>query len=564
MAGRRLTNLACRNGVYYFRGFVPKAVHPSARMREVRVSLRTRDICIARCRLRSAALAFESLCGQLRSMLQLQAPDEDIRNAVQAFGRQLLAHALPPPSFAGPSLEYDHARARFWAQEEISALEYAVANSDFTRHSIDIESPLTATHAHAKQIVDTQFGPGAMAPERLNLLRSGIARAQLEERRHYLRRLDDPFATLIPADPLFSPSVLPAPPADSPTFSKAVASYVNAKSGVVWTSRTEEENRRILRLAEEHFGAKTPIRTITLDSVRAFRDSVVAWKKKPAATATLQQISNAPAGARIGPKTAAKYFQYVTAAFAYWTNEGFLEKSPVGKLSIHVPHQNKGSSRVPFSASELQALFSSPIYTGCAGLSRRTVAGPTVYRDGLYWALLIAPLSGMRITEIVQLALGDICFQDEVPSFRIKADADLGQHVKSDAGWRRVPVHRRLMDLGFREFVEARQTAGKKGRLFYDIHVSGTGGSGGEFSKLFGRTLKRLQLKRPGLVFHSFRHGFVDALRELDTPEYVIRRLVGHASSSVTDSYGAGASLKACQGWIDKIDLLDALPPMSG
>ena len=65
-------------------------------------------------------------------------------------------------------------------------------------------------------------------------------------------------------------------------------------------------------------------------------------------------------------------------------------------------------------------------------------------------------------------------------------------------------------------------------------------------------------------MFHSFRHGFVDALRELDAPEYVIRRLVGHASSSVTDSYGAGASLKACQGWIDKIDLLDALPPMSG
>ena len=560
MAARRPVNLTRRQGVYYFRGFIPKAAHSGARRREVRVSLRTRDACVARVRLRSAALAFESLCGQLRRMVQLQAPDEDIRNAVQAFGSRLLAHALPPPSFAGPTIDYDHARARFWVQEEISALEYAVANSDFTPQPIDIDSPIVATHAHAKHIAQAQFASGSLAPERLNLLRSGIARAQLEERRHYLRRLDDPFATLVPADPLFGSGVLPAPAADSPTFSKAIASYVNAKSGVVWTSRTEEENRRILRLAEGHFGSKTPIASITLDSVRAFRDSVVAWKKKPAPTATLQQISNAPAGARIGPKTAAKYFQYVTAAFAYWTNEGFIEKSPVRKLSIHIPHQSKGSSRVPFSPSELHALFSSPIYTGCAGLTRRTIAGANVYRDGLYWALLIAPLSGMRITEIVQLALDDVCFSDEVPSFRIKADVDLGQHVKSDAGWRRVPVHRRLIELGFKDFVEARQEALKKGRLFHDIHVSGTGGSGGEFSKLFGRTMRRLGLKRPGLVFHSFRHGFVDALRELNAPSYVIQRLVGHASGSVTDGYGAGASLKTCREWIDKLTLLDALP----
>ena len=71
----------------------------------------------------------------------------------------------------------------------------------------------------------------------------------------------------------------------------------------------------------------------------------------------------------------------------------------------------------------------------------------------------------------------------------------------------------------------------------------------------------RLKLKKQGLVFHSFRHGFVDALRELNAPEYVIKRIVGHASGSVTDGYGAGASLKTCRDWIDKITLLDMLPP---
>lgn len=139
------------------------------------------------------------------------------------------------------------------------------------------------------------------------------------------------------ADPLFappSPVPLASNKAPTPSFSKAVDTYIGAKSGVVWTARTEEENRRILRLAAEHFGTSAPIGAITLDNVRAFRDSVIAWRKKPAPTATLKEISNAPAGMRIGAKTAAKYFQYLSAAFAYWTNEGFIEKSPVGK-SVH-------------------------------------------------------------------------------------------------------------------------------------------------------------------------------------------------------------------------------------
>ena len=29
----------------------------------------------------------------------------------------------------------------------------------------------------------------------------------------------------------------------------------------------------------------------------------------------------------------------------------------------------------------------------------------------------------------------------------------------------------------------------------------------------------------------------------------------------LSDSYGAGASLKTCSGWIDKVSLMDALPP---
>jgi integrase len=571
MAARRPVNLTRRQGVYYFRGFIPKAVHSSAQRREVRISLRTHDADIARARLQPVALAFNSLCDQVRLMMQAHAPDQDIFNAVQSFGRALIANASPPPAFAGAYADYDRDRVVSCLSTELLTLETAIASGNLAPDPIDedvlpypMETPLKETHRYARRIVADHF-PAGVSPERFNLLCAGIARAQFEERKHFRRRLEDPFAPLNISDPLFAttPPVTSSGAEAGPTFEHAVAIYMKAKAGVVWTKRTQEENRRILRLASEHFGPDTPITAITLDNARALRDSVIAWRKKPSPTASLLDISDAPASSRISAKSAAKYFGYVSAAFAHWTNEGYLEKSPVGKLAIHIPHQTQASARTPFAPSELNALFSSPLFTGCAGPQRRTKPGQSVIRDGLYWALLIAPLSGLRITEIVQLALNDIDFSDEVPAFRIKADVTLGQAVKSDAGWRRVPVHRRLIELGFKDFVTARQTASKSGRLLHDIHISNTGGSGGELSKLFGRILHRLELKRPGLVFHSFRHGFVDALREVNAPEYVIRRIVGHASGNVTDGYGSGASLKTCRDWIDKITLLDKLPPPS-
>lgn len=374
MAARRPSNLTRRDGVYYFRGFVLKELHSSACRRELRVSLRTTDPAVARCRVRVAALAFDSLCRQIRQMQQALAPDQDIREMVQSFGRTLIREAPPPPLFDGATADYDRDRALLWLDSEIAILEQAVATNDFKAYSCEIDSPLRWTLGHARALAASRF-PAGVSPERFNLLCAGIARAQLEERKHYKKRFEDPYAPLTLSDPLFAPPPSSVAPTSThgPTFVEAVELYIKAKAGIVWTQRTEDENRRILRLASEHFGPGTKISAITLDSVRAFRDSVLAWRKKPSPIATLKEISGAPAELRISAKSAAKYFGYVSAAFSHWQTEGYLEKSPVGKLSVTVPHQSQGTARTPFTPAELTALFSSPIFTGSASLQRRTV-----------------------------------------------------------------------------------------------------------------------------------------------------------------------------------------------
>ncbi len=494
-------------------------------------------------------------------------PSAKIDEIVRQYGRELLATAPPPPSYAGPEIDRNIADTQFHIQEQLAALRYAVKNNDFADKEIDTADPLPEVRARATELAQLQeIDLSQWDAGYVSTLHQGVARAMIEKNRQFLHRMTDPFATYAPADYLFADTLAvvpgvgkPLPP--SPTFREAASLYVKAKAGVVWTPRTEQENRRLLIIASQHFGAETPIAAISKDDVRKLRDAILTWKRKPKAGATLLDMVGAPEGKRISAVTANKYFGYLLAAFSYWAEEGHIEKSPAGKLSVKVGKASKVGAREPFSDDDLKGLFSSPMFTLCAGPLRRTIPGPERVRDGFYWVPLVAALSGMRVTEIVQLQMSDVQIAGDVPAVRVRGDADGGKSVKTAAGWRLVPLHRRLIALGFLEFVSSRRTTTGNPRLFRDVPFAKTGGGGGEFSKWFGRRMTALGLKRPGLVFHSFRHRFIDEMRESGAPSYVIKAIVGHEGGDTTDKYGSKPSAALCKQWMDKLSFLDCLPP---
>lgn len=59
-------------------------------------------------------------------------------------------------------------------------------------------------------------------------------------------------------------------------------------------------------------------------------------------------------------------------------------------------------------------------------------------------------------------------------------------------------------------------------------------------SKWFGRLLHSLELTDPKLVFHSFRHTFIDGLRAGRVDKTVRAALVGHENGDVEGLYGDG------------------------
>ena len=566
MTGRRPTHLERRDGVYYFRAQLPRSAQVRLSRREVRVSLRTRDYRAACQAAEIGRGQFRRLCDRLDAMTEL--PDAELKEALRAFCRDLVANAGWPGPLDGTDQWADRREMRGYVQDEIVDLTYALEADSFDADDGDrllgasniVAAALNAFEEKSSILV------ASLDPGRQQLVKEGLARAAMAVRQQFLQRLDNRFAAFSSSDPLLKDAplraeVLATSAKASPTFQAAIDKYVEAKSGVAWTSRTEEETKRILDLAADFFGSTTPIAQITKADIREFRDCILTWVKKPPAKASLADIRNAPKEKRISAKTAAKYFGCVTAAFAFWAAEGYIDATPAQNLRVQTPKNQKLAEREPFSDADLKVLFSSPLFTGCAGKLRRMTPGDEVLRDGFYWIPLIGALSGMRVTEIVQLALADVVTDGEVPIFKVRGDKAHGQSVKSEAGLRDVPIHRRLLALGFGEFVAARKSEAATGRLFFDVTLAETGGGGGEFSKWFGRHTRKIGLYREGLVFHSFRHRFIDALRENSEPSYVIKTIVGHEGGDVTSGYGTSVSLKVRQAAIDRIAYMDALPP---
>ena len=84
-----------------------------------------------------------------------------------------------------------------------------------------------------------------------------------------------------------------------------------------------------------------------------------------------------------------------------------------------------------------------------------------------------------------------------------------------------------------------RKADGQKARLFPEIQQNSKGNYGAGFSQWFGRYKRSLGIDNKKSVFHSFRHGFKDALRAAGVNEDINDALTGHSGGNpVARGYG--------------------------
>lgn len=172
--------------------------------------------------------------------------------------------------------------------------------------------------------------------------------------------------------------------------------------------------------------------------------------------------------------------------------------------------------RSPWDKDHLTRLFSHDIWQKGVMPTIKLAGG-----QAAYWIPLIALYSGARLSEICQLEIKNIQTIDGVPVLKITDNGE-GQSVKSAAGHRVIPIHSKLLELGFMNFVES-----QTGTALWEKLPKRDGKAGGFFSQFFSSLRKSLGIP-PNIVFHSFRHTFRSALAEKGISELIIDRLLGH------------------------------------
>lgn len=215
-------------------------------------------------------------------------------------------------------------------------------------------------------------------------------------------------------------------------------------------------------------------------------------------------------------KTARDRMNWVKSLLKYAAQElEVIPKSPWIGLDIK---SRTTAKRQPWSDEHLRTLLAHEIWRQ-GKLPADTKAGGLA----AYWIPLIAMYTGARCSELCQLNVRDICTTGNTPTVKITDDGE-GQHVKSSAGHRVLPIHSELIRLGFLDYVHA-----STGTHLWPDLPQREGKPGGYFSQYFGTLRKSLGIP-VHTVFHSFRHTVRTALTESRIPETTIDRILGHES----------------------------------
>jgi len=320
-----------------------------------------------------------------------------------------------------------------------------------------------------------------------------------------------------------------------------------------WSARTRLAYETARRLTLSILGADAPMENLNRAACRDFMETLRfiprnASKRYPNLTPR-EAAERARAEGwsdLISPANINIYLNKVCVVLNWAVREEFLTKNHMRGLRLADPVA-KQDKRHPFSDEQLRHMFTAPLYRGCRNDGNGyTTPGDARPKGTRYWIPLIGLYSGARLNEICQLDTSDVRRVDGVLCFVITEKSLVGstdKSLKTRSSERIVPIHPKLLELGFVAFVEGRSKRGDS-KLFNDICPGRSGFRSTAFSKWFVLFLKHSGAVRERTSFHSFRHRFRDALRDARVDRDISLSLggwgTGKNAGDVSDNYGRG------------------------
>jgi len=288
-----------------------------------------------------------------------------------------------------------------------------------------------------------------------------------------------------------------------------------------WSFKIFEDQDRKFAVFSSILG-KIPLNKVTgKDLDQLFSEVIFNLPKgniKPYCNMSIEERVNYAQSGNVEPddlisgKTAYEYLKSLQSFYAWLYKEHVVDVNPLDNMrnKIRFDKVRRGA----FSKSQVHKMVNY-----CEGLTK----------SDQKWPVIIMSLTGMRNTEIMQLRKDDIkkCKDTGITYFDITGDAG---SVKTESSQRKVPVHNKLIEMGFLEYVK--QVTGKK---LFDR-------DGKYLTSFYSGTLKKqcaipeVDESDDPLSLYSLRHFVVTRLQGANTNLALTQQLVGHRKSqSITD-----------------------------
>lgn len=254
---------------------------------------------------------------------------------------------------------------------------------------------------------------------------------------------------------------------------------------------------------------------------------------------------NDPERKRISPRTVNdKVLGALSAVLGHAEKDKKIHTNPASRIKVKIDRRNT-IRRLPYSTEDLQTIFQFPIYTE----RDRPKAGAG---EASVWLPLLALYTGARLEELGQMMIADIKQKQGIWCIdMLNIEDGAGHHFKNDQSHRVVPIHHRLIDLGFIQYVDGMKFSNQ--RKLFPLLKSSVDQTTANYSKWWGRYARKHGNFGPQKVFHSFRHTAKDGFRNSGVSEELYDRLQGHAALKPGRKYGVGQDLRNLKEAMDKL-----------
>ncbi len=320
----------------------------------------------------------------------------------------------------------------------------------------------------------------------------------------------------------------------------------------IWNPKAAMEREDCFVVLTGLLGKNIGFRSISMPEARTVKEALMRLPKNrnkmvQTRNLSLQEQIKLEGVDTLSVGSVNKYLQCYSSLFSWAVKNGYAEKNPFNGLALKEGNKKRRDQFSPEQVGEILADLANK-------KARKEIA------DYAYWGTLIGLYTGARLNEIASLTPNDIRQENGIWYFDIN-DQDEMKRLKTNAAARRVPIHSRLIELGFLDYLESvKRLENPSIRLLHELSYSEQSGWGRKLGRWFNTTfLNGLKIKKIGLSFHSLRHSAITSMRRAGVERPIVQALVGHEPDGVTEEvYTHGYDMVQLKAAIEKMHFVCA------